>query len=186
MSFISELTKIVRALFNVETAKLRTNTVCQVVSYDGTTNLAKLQPCIMAIRTDDILSPNKQLPPVNDIPVFQYGSGEVMICQGPAVGSYGLYIVSDRKIENWILQGGIVPPGSKMRFDISNGFFLSGIFPTAIDGNNGLIEEPIATDRLSIRTRDNLTKIDLVPASGNVSVTTAGQFSVNGNFTVDP
>jgi len=185
MSFYTALESFVKKLFDIHTAKMRTNTVCQVVAYDATTNLVNLQPCIMSIRPDDIDSPNKQLPPVNDIPVFQYGSGEVMITAAPAVGSYGLYVVSDRKIENWIVGGGIVTPGSRTKFDISDGFFLHGLFPTVVDGDNGKIDPAIATDRISIRTRDDTTKIDLT-AAGAVTVTTTGQFSVNGNFTVDP
>ena len=186
MSFYSKLESFIKRIIRVETASIRTNTVCQVVSYDGATNLAALQPCIMGIRLDDTDSPNKQLPQVADIPVYQFGSGDVMVTQGPAVGSYGLYVVSDRNVKNWILRGGVVPPAGVGRFDLSNGFFLSGLFPTIADGSNGLISPAIDTDRLSIRTRDGLTKIDVIPATGDVTITTVGQFSVNGNFTVDP
>jgi hypothetical protein len=172
MSFISALTKLVKRILNVETAKMRTNTVCQVVSYDGNTNLASLQPCIMAIRTDDTESPTKQLPPVNDIPVFQFGSGKLLCTVAPAAGTYGLYVVSDRKVENWITQGGVVPPGSKMRFDISNGFFLPGLFPTVTDGDNGVISPAVNTDRIELRTRDG---------AGFVSMVDDGTVEINGN-----
>jgi len=212
MSFWSKLELLVKGILNMETAAMRTNTVCQVVSYDGTTNLAVLQPCIMSIRTDDPTSPTKQLPQVADIPVYQFGSGLVMCTAAPAVGSYGLYIVSDRKIDNWLSLGGVVPPGSLERFDISNGFFLSGLFPTVVDGNNGKIVVPINTDRVELRTRlgtsymavTSLGALEMsalglglvtVDVDGTITAENTlgsltldgvtGQLDVNGNLTVD-
>jgi hypothetical protein len=104
------------------------------VSYDGDTNLVNLQPCIMAMRTDDIDSPVKQLPQVNDIPCVQLGNGKLLLTAAPQPGAYGLYMTSDRVLETWITQGGIVPSGSKKRFDLSNGFFIPGLYPTVTDG----------------------------------------------------
>lgn len=178
MSLWSKLEDFVRGVLNIETARIRTNTVCQVVSYDGTTNLASLQPCIMAIRTDDPDSPTKQLSQINDIPVYQFGSGKVMCTHGPAAGSYGLYVVSDRKVENWIAQGGVVPPGGKERFDISNGFFLSGLFPDVVDGDNGKLAVPINTDRVELRTRTGTTYVsvldtEVVEINGNTDFAVA-------------
>lgn len=177
MSLWSKLEDFVRGVLNIETARLRTNTVCQVVSYDATTNLVSLQPCIMAVRTDDPDSPTKQLPQVNDIPVYQFFSGKVGCTVAPAAGSYGLYVVSDRKIDNWIAQGGVVPSGSRERFDLSNGFFLPGLFPDIVDGDNGKFAVPIETGKIELRTRDR---------TGYVSLDgTTGQVDISGNFTVD-
>lgn len=155
MSFVSELSKLVKRLFRAETARIRTNTVCQVVSYDDDTNLVNLQPCIMGIRADDPDSATKQLPPVNNIPCFQFGSGDLWCTTAPQAGSYGLYVVSDRNTNNWILQGGVVAPADSTRFDLSNGFFLPGLVPTVVDGNNGKMPSTIETDRIGLRNRDN-------------------------------
>ena len=184
----------VKQLFNAETARLRTNTLCQIVSYDADRNLASVQPCIMGIRTDDTESPNKQLPEVGDIPVFQFGSGLGFCTAAPAAGSYGIYLVMDRGIANWILQGGIVPPSGPQRFDLSDGILLHGIFPDIVDGNNGKLPTAIATDRIELRTRTGDTTVSVkhdetieiknanatmvIDTSGNVTVT-APKFILN-------
>ncbi len=212
MGIGSSLYKTIKAIFAVETAQLRTNTVCKVVAYDETTNLVSLQPCIMGINTDNTETPVEQLPQVNDIPVFQFGSGKLMCTVAPAVDSYGLYVVSDRKLDNWITLGGVQPPGSTKRFDISNGFFLPGLYPTVEDGDNGLIATGIETDRIELRTRTGITSISVIDdetvninnelcavsmaADGGLRLendagyaemtASTGQWIVNGNFTVDP
>ena len=194
MSIYSKLEGFFKRLFDSKVATMRTNTVCQVVSYDANTNLVNLQPCIMGVRTDDTDSPNKQLPPINDIPVFQFGSSKLWATVAPTAGAYGLYVVSDRNVANWILQGGIVPPVGREWFDLSNGFFLPGLLPTIVDGDNGKLPAAVSTDRISFRTRTGNTEISVKDdetininnASGTITMTFAGQVDINGNFTVDP
>jgi hypothetical protein len=159
----------VKALFRAEMATVRTNTVCQVISYDGATNLVSLQPCVKALTPHDIDNPSKALPPLNDIPVYQHGSGQVLCTVAPATGSYGLYVVSDRNVDNWITLGGVVDSGSRDNFNLSSGFFLPGLYPTVTDGNNGKLAGAVQTDRVSLRTRDGASEVSVL-TDGTVEI----------------
>lgn len=177
MSFARRLKQFFRAMWREEQPKVRTNTVCQVVDYDGSTNLVSIQPCISVARPNGTDLAAYQLPVIEDIPVFQFGSGTMMITVAPATDSYGLYVVSDRDLNNWLAIGGIVDPVSGVMHDISSGFFLPGVYPTVADGDNGLISPAINTDRIELRLRDGSAYAALISSTG--------QFNVNGNLTVD-
>jgi len=157
---IREIKVLVRRLFDTFISDVHTHIPCQVVSYDNATNTCSIQPCINQIRFTD---PNNlstiNLPVIDDIPVKQFGSGKCVFTVSPQEGSYGWYHVSERAIENWLLNGGIVNPSSARKFNLSDGVFDPGGYTLIEDGDNGLIVEPIETDRISMRTRSNLTKV---------------------------
>ena len=133
MSWISKLVKLVRSLVDEKFADVHTHLPAQVVSYDAATNLVSIQPCIDRFRIDD---PNNitsvHLPQIDDVPVHHYGSGKCLVTVAPQVDSYGTYHVCERSITKWISQGGIATPDTSRKFDISDGFFVPGIYPTVL------------------------------------------------------
>ncbi|MCP4539026.1 MAG: hypothetical protein GY832_17970 [Chloroflexi bacterium] len=188
MSWTRNIAKLIRRMIDRALADVHTHMPAQVISYDAATNLAVVQPCLNRIRVKD---PNNettvQLPVIEDVPVKQFGSGKCLITIAPQADSYGVLHVSERSLEKWVTEGGIVNPGSTRKFDISDGFFDPGTYPTVDDGDNGLISPAIATDRIALRTRDNTAYV-AVKTNGAVEIyTTTGQaVTINGNFTVDP
>ena len=187
MSWTRELRALIRRLVRAETARIRTHFPAQVEAYDAATNTCKLQPCIKALRTED---PNNRttidLPILEDVPVEQRGSGKLLFSLAPQVGSYGWCHVSDRCLEQWILNGGVVDPGSGRRFDISDVWFSPGAYPLMPDGDNGLLAVPVATDRISLRTRAGTTEISVLD-DDNIHVETTGDVTVEavGDVTVE-
>jgi len=143
------IARLARQVFKKEIAKVHTHLPAKIVSYTPETNLVSIQPCINQFRTEDPDNPETiQLPVIEDVPVHQLGSGLVLATCAPIAGSYGVFHVCEREINTWITQGGIVDPASSRKFDISDGFFVPGLWPL-IDP----IVDPIRTDRVELRTR---------------------------------
>jgi hypothetical protein len=191
---IREVTRLVKRLFKKEKSKIFTTLIGQVVSYDGATNTCSVIPVQRRIRVND---PNHtttiDLPQLDDVPVKQFGSGKLLFSVAPQEGSYGEITICQRSIERWALDGGIGDPDSARMFDISDALFSPGLYPQAVDGDNGLIEEPIQTDRIEMRTRSAVTSIAVIDdetleiknekctigidVDGNVALTTEGNIS---------
>jgi len=183
MSLASAIKQLVKRLFKAELANIHTHLPAQVVSYDGTTNLAVVQPCIMQIRSED---PNNlttvQLPMIEDVPVQQVGSGLVLFTCAPVVGSYGTLHVCERSLEAWITKGGIAPPTSARKFDISDGFFEPGVYPI------GTLPVPINTDRIELRTLTGTTFIAVLDTGAiEIEAMEIGKINmaITGDITVE-
>ncbi len=168
---IRHIKKLIRRMINNAVSDIHTSMPAQVISYDAATNLVSIQPVINIIRSDDPDNDVIQMPVLEDIPCKQFGSGKCLLTIAPQAGSYGVFHVSERSIENWIVEGGIVNPSSIKRFDISDGFFDPGVYPIMADGDNGLIVPPINTDRIELRTRLGTTFISVVD-DGTIEITT--------------
>lgn len=186
MSLFKDIAKIVKRIVGVEMADVHTHIPCQVVSYTAATNTCSLQPCIMRMRADD---PNNfkevQLPVLEDVPVQQMGSGSLLLSVAPQADSYGLLHVSERSIEKWTVQGGVVAPGTARKFDLSDGFFVPSVAYNVPD----LLPVPVATDRISLRTKLGTTEVSVLDdetieiknALGSVVVDITGVVTVNND-----
>jgi hypothetical protein len=195
------LDKLIKATCREEINNVHTTLIGQVISYDGATNTCSVQPVNNIIRVND---PNNLttigLPQIDDVPVKQFGSGKLLFSVAPQVGSYGEISVSEMSIENWLINGGIDDPGRPYRFDISDAIFSPGLYPTAEDGDNGLIAEAIKTDRIELRTRSALTSVAIkddetvevknekavitIDSSGAVTITSDDLITTSGTETV--
>ena len=188
MGFAREIITLIKRVIAERLASVHTHIPAEVVSYNAATNLCSVKPCIKSIRTED---PNNMttiaLPQIDDIPVKQFGSGKCLLTIAPQVGSYGILHTTERDIENWIINGGIVDPASSRKFDIGDGFFDPGVYPIKADGDNGLVSPDINTDRIEMRTRLGTAYV-AVKDDGSIEIycPTGKQVSINGNFTVDP
>ncbi|MCP4712580.1 MAG: hypothetical protein GY869_28480 [Planctomycetes bacterium] len=179
MSLGNAIKGLVRRLFAAEVANIHTHIPAQVVSYTAATNLAVIQPSIMRIRSED---PNNlktvQLPQIEDVPVQQVGSGLVLCTCAPVAGSYGTFHVCERSLENWIVKGGIEPPTSARKFDISVGFFQPGAYPL------GTIPAPVNTDRIEFRTLLGTSYISLLD-TGAIEIESMNLGKINVAITGD-
>lgn len=163
MNWLRNVQKLIRRLVDAAFADVHTHLPAQVISYNATENTCSILPCIKRIRTED---PNNMttipLPQIDDVPVKQFGSGKCLFAVAPQAGSYGVFHVAERSIDNWMNNGGIVEPSSARRFDLGDGFFDPGAYPLKADGDKGLVEIPIKTDRIELRTRTRAGYISLL------------------------
>ena len=175
MKLIRETVRLVKALVDAALANVHTHLPAQVVSFNATENTVEVQPCINRIRTDD---PNNEttirLPVIDDVPVQQFGSGDLLITCAPAEGSYGTLHFSERAIDQWLLQAGIVDPGSARRFDLSDAVFYPGVYPI------GEMTAAVNTDRIELRSLDGTAFCALVD-DGNLELNGDADFAVAYN-----
>lgn len=158
-----EATQIAEQVFDAKKYRIRTHVIAQVVAYDAATNTASVQPVTKAIRlTDPENITTVQLPQISEVPVLQRGSGKLWLTVAPAVDSYGLLHISDRIIDDWLAAGGIVEPTGIRCHDLSDAIFEPSLLHLVDEGDNGLLAEAVATDRISLRTRTNLTEISVL------------------------
>lgn len=191
MSWIKKIIRLVRGVVHEELAQVHTHLPAQVVSYDATLNLVKIQPCINRFRVDD---PSHrvdiQLPQIDDVPVHHFGSGKVLMSCAPVAGSYGTYHVSERSIAKWLNEGGINTPDQFRKFDISDGFFVPGLYTLKDDGDNGLIATGVNTDRIELRTRSGKSFVavknddSVIISGGDISTPTTITIATDGDVTI--
>ena len=168
--------------------RMHTVKPAQIVTYNAETNLCSLQPCVEGFRIDNLDTGSEALPVIEDIPVLQFGSANVCQTSPVTEGDYGIYIVAEDDITPWIANGGIVQPVSIDRFNLSDGFFIPGLFPLSDSFSTA-----IATDRISLRTKTGDTEISVLDdetiliknGSGEFEMDSGGTVTINGNFTVD-
>jgi hypothetical protein len=172
MTWAREIRKIARSVFEELIPGVRTHLATVITSYDGATNTCKAQPTRRTIRVED---PDNMttvdLPELQDVPVMQFGSGKLLLSCAPQPDSYGVAHVSDRDIEDWFSNGGVTDPKSIRTHDLSDSFLHHGVYTLKEDGDNGLIVEPIRTDRIELRTRSGKTNISVLDDE-SISITT--------------
>ena len=173
MTWISKIVKLIRSIVDEKLADVHTHPPAQIVAYDSATNLVSIQPCINRIRIDD---PNNltsiRLPQIDDVPVHHLGSGKCLLTVAPQVGSYGSYHISERSLTRWMNEGGTNPPDQARKFDITDGFFVPGLYTLIDEGDDGLIDPAVSEDRIEMRTRAKTTF---------VAVTDVGDVRINAN-----
>jgi hypothetical protein len=179
MSWLREIKLMVRRIAKAEASRVRTCTVGQITEYDATRNAVKIRLCVKAMRTEDPENlTTVEMPILEDIPVQQFGSGKLLFSVPPSVDSYGTLFFSDRDLEAWLTSGGIVDPANMRKWDLSDAIFCPGLYPFVVDGDNGQIEEAIATDRVSMRTRSGLTEISVLADESVTIVTNEDKASI--------
>ena len=164
MKLVREILRTVRAVVDAALADVHTHIPAQVISYNATDNTVSVKPCINRIRTDD---PNNattvELPVISDVPVQQFGSGDLLFTVAPAADSYGTLHIAERELEQWLTKGGIVDPGSSRKFDISDAIFYPGVYPI------GDLSAAVNTDRIEMRSLDG-TKYLALKTDGKVYI----------------
>lgn len=116
-----------REIFDLILGGVHTAFPAIVQSFDPTTLRCEIQPCLQR-RYFNAPTPSN-LPVVSDVPVLFPSSGEFTIVFPLEIGSYVLAVCSERALENWIVQGGVVDPGDPRRFDLSDAIAIPGLFP---------------------------------------------------------
>lgn len=127
----------------------------QIVSFDNTEGTATIQPCFQRVYADR--DDPETLPPIEDVPVFFFGSGDRWQTVELEVDSYVLLVFSQRALATWFEQGGIVDPTQSRKFHLSDAIALAGLNPVIDALDNG-----ITPNAIEMRSRDGEHHIRLV------------------------
>ena len=185
-----EVTQIAGQVFDTNKYRIRTHVIAQVEMYDTDKNTVTVQPVTKAVRfTDPENITTVELPQISEVPVIQVGSGKLWCTVAPAVDTYGLLHISDRIIDDWLSAGGIVDPTGIRCHDLSDAIFEPSLLHLVDEGDNGLFAVPVATDRISLRTRAGNAEISVLDdetieiktAAGTVSMDVAGKITLENS-----
>jgi len=160
-----------------------------IVSFDGTTQLATVQPAIKRIfKTNDgdteLLTPT-DLPILINVPVQFPRGGGFSLTFPVKKGDECLLVFCERSIDNWHKFGGVKTPGARRFHDLSDA--------TAFVGISSMVNKipNYDTTNVQLKKDDGSVKFTLL-ASGsaaldadvNVAIT-APTITLNGNVTVN-
>lgn len=156
------------AIFQSLLAEVHTNLVGEVISFNAANQTIKVQPVLKRKYKDTEPRP---LAVIDEVLVLFFGSGDFWITVEPKPGSYVLLVVSERALDNWIAQGGIVDPANTRKFNLTDAIAIPGLNPLP-----DIIIPPVESDCISIRNRLN-TKFIKLDATG---ITIKDKLSVDG------
>ena len=185
-----EVKQIAGQVFDTNKYRIRTHVIAQVETYDTDKNTVTVQPVTKAVRfTDPENITTVELPQISEVPVIQVGSGKLWCTVAPAVDTYGLLHISDRIIDDWLSAGGIVDPTGIRCHDLSDAIFEPSLLHLVDEGDNGLLAVPVATDRISLRTRAGNAEISVLDdetieiktAASTVSMDVAGKITLENS-----
>jgi hypothetical protein len=158
----------------------------QVTAFDAAKQTISAQPVLKQLLDGD--DEADMLPIIEDVPLVLFGSGDMWMTVDISVGSYVLLLVSERAIETWLDQGGIVDPQRNRIFDLSDAIAIPGInpYPDILPG--------LASDAITLRLRDNTASITLETdgtitlsnGNGHITLANNGKATVNDHLTVEP
>ena len=139
MTKIATLTEMIDRTISEILKSVGTSIPAHILSFDTTTQLAKIQ---IGIEFIDINGKTFNLAPVVNIPVYFSGGNNFHIEHQIDVGDEGLIIVSQRCIDGWKEQGGVAAQTVLRKLDMQDALFIPGFRskPNAISGfsNNGI------------------------------------------------
>ena len=130
----------------------------------------------------------EELPQLVNVPVAFMRGGGYSITTPISEGDTGLIIFSEVSIDQWRSLGGVASPGEIGRHTLTAGIFYPGL--TADKDNpgaaptDGLVMSREGGASIKVKSDDTVTVSN---SKGNFTLNgSTGQFSANGNFTVDP
>ena len=162
------------AIFQSLIAEVHTNLIAQVISFDKAKQTVSVQPVLQ--RKYKGQDPSN-LSVGEDIPVLFFGSGDFVITVDVKKDSYVVLLVSERSLDKWFLQGGIVDPDDTRKFNLSDAIAIPGINPLP-----DTIVPPVEANCISIRNRLNtmFIKLDSTGISMKNKLTVDGVTRSNG------
>lgn len=130
---------ILEQFWELKTNSMWTAYPAKVIKYKD--SYATIQPLLKyAIKDKEGI---RSVPNVQDVPVVRPSSKSGSINLPKLVGSYGLAIVTNRDVSGWISSSGeAIFPTETRKWDISDSFFIPGIFPE-LDPYKGTVDDDV-------------------------------------------
>lgn len=156
----------IQEIFNSLLCNVHTAIPAQVTAFDAATATVSVQPVLKRKFKDE---DPVDLPIIEDVPVMFPGSGDYWIVFDIAIDSYVLLVFSERSIEAWKNEGGILDPNAQRKFDLSDAIAIPSLIPLP-----GAIVPPIEPTSITIRKKDGTKYIkltDKIEIMGDVEVT---------------
>lgn len=162
-----------RTILEATLGGLHTAFPAQVQSFNPVTLRVELQPCLKTTYKGQSAS---QWPILSEVPVMFTSSGDYHVMFQPRVNSFGLCIVSEKSLDDWLLNSAIAEPSDNRSHDLSDAIFIPGLFPTL---SAAAITPPTAASCLEIRNSVGTVAIKLSAAGIDI---TAPVVTVDGTL----
>ena len=190
---MTDLTGLLELAFRKQMRGFHTSLPGQITSYDASTQKATVKPLLSRkLRTGE----EEVLPIIEDVPVIWPRSGGASMTFPVESGDGCLLIFTDRSLDEWKQDGGVVAPGDPRQHALSDAVALMGFVhfgggggpdkaveikmgdtTITLEGGTATIKAPSVTiDAPNTEVRGNMA------VAGNVSVT--GNFSGSGGLDV--
>jgi len=129
-----------------------------IVSFDSSTQTAKVQPGIQRIFAQQGAV---NLPELVDVPVCFPGGGGFVLTFPVSANDECILIFSERAIDYWWQNGGVQLPAEYRTHDLSDAFALVGVNskPRALSS--------VSTDKVQLRARDGTSSVS-IDGTGNI------------------
>lgn len=146
------LAELLRGAIDRRLSGLRTAMPGQVVSFDGATGKAKVQPIIDDIAPDGQIESGERvvekLPIINDVPVLMFGAGggghKIRFALRP--GDIVLLIVCSSSIDKWLSAGKGGDPLDDRHHDLSDAVAIPGLLPFNDPDSGGFHDTALTID----------------------------------------
>ena len=153
-----------------------------VVRYVPETLTVDLQPTIQGrITKENGEVELVNLPVLLDVPVVFPHAGGCSLTFPIKEGDECLVIFADRCIDGWWADGGVQPPFSARKHDLSDGFAICGVWSQATKLNAP------STEAVELRSDDHEAYLSIHPMSHEINVKTSSNYiaNVSGNTTIN-
>lgn len=171
MSNINDLTNLLKIHSDEIKKDINTCIPCSVIEFDKEKQLASLQIAINIV--DDKDNQHKH-EPIIECPVFFVGNSDYIIEHEIKKDDEGLILFSQRCIDNWLKNGGIVDQDTIRFHDINDAIFIPGIRSQKNKIDN------FSNDGIKLRNKDNNNYL-WIKSNGEIEIKTK-KLIVNGDI----
>lgn len=166
------LSDLLRAAINSALSEVHTCLPGRIEDYDHTTQKASVLPLLSRrLRTGE----EEGRPVVSCVPVVFPRCGGASLTFPVKKGDGCLLVFSERSLDAWLDQGGVVAPDDPRRHDITDCIAIMGLYPFS--------EASPQDNNTDVLLKYNSANIRIQP-SGAVSITAPAGLTINGNVTV--
>lgn len=164
-------------------SRLNTCMPGEIVSFDASTQMAIVQPCIKQKIFDNDAFTFRNLPQVINVPVVFPIAGGFALTFPVKSGDPCLLVFSQRSIDNWVDSGGVQPPEQDVpgarHHDLTDAFAIIGVVPNP----NKLSAWNTTGSELRNRARNNRVtvendKVEIVSGATSITVNADGTVSI--------
>lgn len=154
------LEEVIRMAIQMALLQVNVSMPAQVVAFNSDKNTVDVQPCLMRFYEQDTAP--KALPIINGVPVKFPRGGNFSMKWNLKKGDYVNLVFSQRSIDIWKNQGGVVDPAENRKFHLSDAVAYPGGWP---------MTSPIAGDVSSSSLIQSGSMQIIIEDSGKIKIT---------------